>query len=163
MTPPLVEVEWIDSLFAENEWAPIRAYRTSSLTGTRQRTAGYLIHKDRDRYIVAGSVNDCGHVCAGVIYIPRKAVVAMRTLHEKSRSPRTSLPADLPRADNGGDDAEADDLRTFSLRSDGTACDTFTTLNVFAPGPLARRAAAARDAADLAALKRTYGPGEPEA
>jgi hypothetical protein len=78
--PTLVEIEWIDSLFAENEWATIRAYQTSEITGTQQRTAGYLIHKDKDRYVVAGSMNDCGHVCAGVIIIPKRAVTKIRAL-----------------------------------------------------------------------------------
>jgi hypothetical protein len=85
--PPLVEIEWIDSLFSEDGWQTISAYRQAAeagLPGMQQRTAGFAVVRRRDVLGVAHSVSECGDKCAGVIFIPRRAVTQIRTLSTPS-------------------------------------------------------------------------------
>jgi hypothetical protein len=74
---PLVEVEWEDSAGTAG-WGSVAVHVDHPIA--RCRTAGYLVHRSRQKLVVVGSCDDTNGNVADSMTIPRFAVRSIKRL-----------------------------------------------------------------------------------
>jgi len=79
-----VEVEWLDSV-SEGRWSDLETVmREATYDAMCHRTTGYLLVKNKDFVLLAGSRGDDSEMVADLMQIPRRAVLNIRELSTKA-------------------------------------------------------------------------------
>jgi hypothetical protein len=67
---------WIDSE-STNEWTEVSNLNSKL---TEIHSVGFLVHQDKERYVLAVSYDSDNDAANGIMYIPKKAVKKVRPL-----------------------------------------------------------------------------------